>query len=31
MPYFMALLQPCNFRSFGKICKVSEINNITDT
>nr|DAM83173.1 MAG TPA: hypothetical protein [Caudoviricetes sp.] len=29
--YFMALLQPCNFCSFGKIYIISEINNITDT
>ena len=29
--YFMALLQPCNFSSFGKICIISEINNITDS
>nr|DAX88950.1 MAG TPA: hypothetical protein [Bacteriophage sp.] len=29
MPSFMALLQPCNFLSFGKICKVSEIKDIT--
>lgn len=27
--YFMALLQPCNFRNFGKICKVSEIKDAT--
>nr|DAX33899.1 MAG TPA: restriction alleviation protein [Bacteriophage sp.] len=29
--YFMALLQPCNFCSFGKIYIISEINNSTDT
>lgn len=29
--HFMALLQPCNFCSFGKIYIISEINNITDT
>nr|DAF98599.1 MAG TPA: hypothetical protein [Myoviridae sp. ctpKu3] len=29
MPYFMASLQPCNFLSFGKICEVSEIKDVT--